>query len=103
MLDTLLKAAAIPAREGRYPRPPAETYAVYFDAVESDGPDGYNRIFTHDCTVELYAPAIDRESTAALERALEANGIHYTSQGWYWLSTIQRYQNIYEFTYITKS
>lgn len=102
MIKEILTAANIPARAGRFPDPPA-VHAVYFDSVETDGPDGYNRIFYHDGTVELYAPTSDPVEAAALEKELDARGIPYTTQGWYWLQTIQRYQNIYEFSYITKT
>jgi hypothetical protein len=33
---------------------------------------------------------------------LDARGIHYSTQGWYWLSDIRRYQEIIEFTFIEK-
>jgi hypothetical protein len=102
MLTKILTAAAIPAREARFPDPPEETHAVYFDSVTADGPDGINRIFTHDCTVELYARTPDNEAKARLEAQLDAHGIAYTTQGWYWLDSLRRYQEIYEFQYITK-
>jgi hypothetical protein len=103
MISEILNAAAIPAREGRFPKPPEGTFAVWFDAVESSGPDGQNRIFTHDATVELYAPRTDPEACKAFEAALNERGLQFTSQGWFWLSSIQRYQNIYEFTFIVKT
>lgn len=103
MIEEILNAASIPAREARFPDPPAGTHAVYFDSITADGPDGINRIFTHDCIVELYAPIIDPAAKEALERELNARGIHYTTQGWYWLDSIRRYQEIYEFTFIEKT
>lgn len=103
MIKEILNAAHIPSREARFPDPPEGTYAVYFDSVTADGPDGSNRIFTHDCTVELYAPVLDRTSKAALESELNARGIHYTTQGWYWLDSLRRYQEIYEFTFTGKT
>ena len=33
---------------------------------------------------------------------MDEEGIRYTTQGWYWLSTIQRYQEIVEFSHIEK-
>ena len=83
MIKEILTAADIPAQEARFPDPPAVTYAVYFDSVTADGPDGINRIFTHEGTVELYAPVIDPEAKRRLEAELDARGIHYTTQGWY--------------------
>lgn len=102
MIKEILNSADIPSKEARFPDPPEGTYAVYFDSTTADGPDGINRIFTHDGTVELYAPIIDPNAKKALERELNARGIHYTTQGWYWLDAIRRYQEIYEFTFIEK-
>ena len=102
MAKDILTAAGIPHKPARYPDPPTGTYAVYFDHVTADGPDGHNRIFTHDAMVELYAPKIDEAANAALESALDERGIHYVRQGWYWLDSIKRYQDIYEFTYKEK-
>lgn len=105
MIDEILTAAAIPSREARFPDPP-ELHAVYFDSVEAEGPDGGPaRIFTHDGTVELYAPSTDAGNVAKkrLEAQLDARGIPYTTQGWYWLKELRRYQEIYEFTYIVKT
>ena len=72
------------------------------DDVDTDGPDGINRIFTHDITLEVYEPEPDDEAEAAIEEALNSRGIKWTKQDRYWLQDVQRYQVIYEFTYITK-
>lgn len=104
MLNEILKAASIPSQAARFPDPPA-VHAVYFDSVDADGPDaGSRRIFSHDCTVELYAPTIKKGDTALhkLTAELDARGLSYTTQGWYWLDTIQRYQEVIDFTYIEK-
>lgn len=104
MLNDILIAAAIPSQAARFPDPPA-VHAVYFDSVVADGPDdGPRRIYTHDCTVELYAPTIKKgdEALHRLTPELDALGISYTTQGWYWLDTIKRYQEVIEFTYIEK-
>lgn len=106
MIVELLNAAAIPSKAGRFPDPPKQTYAVYFDHVTADGPDaGPSRIFTHDYEVELYAPTIEdgEKAKARLDPELDARGLHYTTQGWYWLKDAQRYQEIYEFTHIEKT
>lgn len=103
MVESILKAASIPSQPARYPDPPACTYAVWFDSVDVDGPDGCNRIFTHDITVELYESRQDPAAEAAIEAELNAQGISWAKQPRYWLSSIQRYQAIYEFTYIEKS
>ena len=105
MLNDILKAADIPAQAARFPNPP-ELHAVYFDSMETDGPDiGASRIVSHDCTVELYAPSIEEGDAAKhrLTSQLEALSIRYTTQGWYWLSAIRRYQEIIEFSYIEKT
>lgn len=102
MILEMLQAAAIPGKPARYPNPPAGTYAVFFDDVTADGPDGFNRIFTHGVMVELYEAAPDPEAEAAFEAELDARGLHYDKQARYWLDNIKRYQVIYEYTYIEK-
>lgn len=109
MIATILAASGIPYRQGRFLRPPAETYAVYFDNVETDGPDRVPslastppRVVRHDVMVELYEPSPDPEAEAALEAALDAQGLDYTKQDLYWLQNVQRYQVIYEFNYHDK-
>lgn len=105
MLSDILAAAAIPSQAARFPNPP-DLHAVYFDSTETDGPDiGEHRIVHHDCTVELYAPSIEAGDKAKdrLTAQLGARSIRYTTQGWYWLNTIRRYQEIIEFSYIEKT
>lgn len=108
MIEEILTAAAIPSQAARFPDPP-ELHAVYFDSADTDGLDNPDQgpalQARHDCTVELYAPSI-KVGDSALTRVkeqLEARGIRYTTQGWYWLSTIQRYQEIVEFSHIEKN
>lgn len=103
MTETILNAAGVPFRRSRFSQPPKGTYAVYMDDVETDGPDGINRIFNHDVTVEVYEPKPDDKTEAAIEAALDAQGLHYTKQDRYWLQDEQRYQVIYEFSYIIKN
>ena len=103
MIKEILTPAGIPFRRSRFPKPPEGTYVVYFDDLDTDGPDGANRIFNHNITLEVYEPASDDEAEAAIEAELDAQGIHYTKQDRYWLPTEQRYQVIYEFSYITKN
>lgn len=104
MIEEILTAAAIPHKAAQFADPPKVTYAVYFDSVDADGPDGEAcQVFTHAYTVELYAPVLDEDAKRRLEAELNARGIHYTTQGWYWLNETLRYQEIYEFTYIEKT
>ena len=105
MLNDILTAASIPSKAARFPDPPA-VHAVYFDSVVAEGPDGGPcRIYTHDCTVELYAPTIKKgdEALHRLTPEMDARGISYTTQGWYWLDAIKSYQEVIEFTYIEKT
>lgn len=102
MVEKILTAAGLPFRETRFQSPPKETYAVYNDEVEADGPDGINMLFTHEITVELYEPKPDNTAERAIEDALDAEGLHYEKQPRYWLQDQQRYQVVYEFTYIEK-
>lgn len=105
MINQILTAADIPGKPARFPDPPA-IHAIYFDSIEPGGPDiGPPTCIFHNCTIELYAPDISA-GTAALMRLrsqLDARSIRYTTQGWYWLSNIQRYQEVIEFTYIEKN
>lgn len=105
MIKEILTAAAIPSQAARFPDPPA-LHAVYFDSIETDGPDtGAPLSISHDCTVELYAPSTKagNEALHRLQAELDSRGIRYTTQGWYWLSAIQRYQEVIEFTHIEKT
>ena len=102
MVKDILQAAGIVFRRARFSSPPATTYAVFFDDIETDGPDGGNSIFIHNYTVELYEPTPDDAAEEAFEAALNARGISWTKQDRYWLQDEQRYQVIYEFTYIEK-
>lgn len=103
MIDEILTAAGLNHKETRFVRLPEGTHAVWFDDVTTDGPDGYNRIYTHDVTVELYEPKPDPTAEAALEAELDVRGLPWTKQARYWLDDVQRYQVVYEFTYYTKT
>ena len=102
MINEILTAAGVKYRRTRFLKPPAETYAVYMDDQDTDGPDGINAIITHDYTVEVYEPTPDDATEAAIEDALNRAGLRWTKQDRYWLLEVQRYQVIYEFTYIEK-
>lgn len=106
MTETILTASGIPYKRARFPHPPAETYAVYFDELTTDGPDpvgeGLPQIVNHAVMVELYEPTLDQDAEARLETQLKARGIQWTKQAAYWLQNVQRYQVIYEFNYIEK-
>lgn len=102
MINVILTASGLPYQETQFLRPPTKTYAVYMDDVTADGPDYENRIFTHDITVELYEPKPDPVAEAAIERQLNARGLKWTKQSRLWMPDVQRYQVIYEFSYIEK-
>ena len=103
MVRTILAAAGIRERGSRFTKPPAGTYAVWFDDIETDGPDGMPpRIFTHNVSVELYERKPDNEAVAALEAELTAAGLHWTKQDRFWITSEQMYQTVYEFSYIEK-
>lgn len=105
MVNEVLTASGIPYRKTRFLKPPASVYAVYLDDVETDGPDGKNRIYNHSISVEVYAgtPAEADQAESKLEQALDEAGLQYTKQAQYWLADTQRYQTIYEFDYIVKN
>lgn len=103
MVKEILTAAGIQERGSRFVKPPAGTYAVWFDDTDTDGPDGMPpRIFTHSVTVELYEPKKDDAAVVALEAEMNARGLHWTKQDRLWIQSEQMYQTIYEFTYIEK-
>lgn len=103
MITELLTETGIRFRHSRFLTPPAETYAVWDDDVETDGADGEpSGIFTHNYTVEIYEPAPDDAAESAMESALDARGIHYRKEDRYWLQDPQRYQVVYEFSTTTK-
>lgn len=102
MIEKILSAADITFRQTRFIKPPSGTYAVYFDSVTADGPDYINRIFTHECTVEVYEPAPDDSAEERIEAAINTEGLRWTKQDRYWLQEEQRYQVVYEFTYIER-
>ena len=104
MVNKILTASGVQFRRSRFPKPPAETYAVYMDDITATGPDHMPaRIFTHDIMVELYEPQPDDVAEAAIEAAITAQGIPWTKQDRYWLQDVQRYQVIYEFSYTVKT
>ena len=106
MIRDILTASGIPYRQGRYPFPPAETYVVYFDELDtSDGPDpvpGAPQLVRHNCSVELYEPEADPAAEERLEALFAANGLRWTKQDRYWLQNTQRYQVVYEFSFTEK-
>ena len=107
MIDTILAAAGIPAKQGRFASPPPSTYAVYFDDLDtSAGPDpspGQAPLLVeHGVTVEIYEPTPDPVAERALEVELSVRGIAWTKQDRYWLQNVQRYQVIYEFNFFEK-
>lgn len=103
MIREILAAAGIKERGNRFTKPPAGTYAVWFDDIDTDGPDGMPPcIFKHSVTIELYEPKKDEAAVTALEAALTAACLKWTRQDRLWLQTEQMYQTIYEFTYTNK-
>ena len=103
MLNDIKTATGVPFRETQWVgKPPAGTYGIWLDDVTADGPDFETRILTHDITLELYEPKQDPGAEQAVEAWLNSRGLKWTKQARYWLPDVQRYQVIYEFTYIEK-
>lgn len=111
MIEVILTAAGVKHRQGRFLTPPAETYAVYFDDVDAEGADPVSlpagarapRIYRHSARVELYEPQPAPKVEAAIEAALNAQGVDWAKEDRYWLQEVQRYQVIYTFDYTTKN
>lgn len=103
MVAEILTAAAIPGRLSRFVSPPAGSYVVWSDDIETDGPDGMPpTIFHHAVTLELYASKPDPVAETALEDAMTARGLHWSKQERYWIASEQMYQTLYEFNYTEK-
>lgn len=102
MITTILSSTGLPYRKTRFVKPPAGTYVVYMDDIETDGPDGQASIWTHGVTLEVYESKPDDAAESAIEDAITAAGLRWRKQDRYWLQTEQRYQVIYEFEYIEK-
>lgn len=102
MVDAILTAAGLNYRRARFLKPPAGTYGVYTDDIDTDGPDGMALVLAHSITLELYEPEPDDTTEAAVEAAITAAGLQWTKQDRYWLQEEQRYQVVYEFEYIEK-
>ena len=111
MIREILTAAGVLHRRARFPKPPADTYAVYFDDVEVEAADrvapatraGLPRIYHHDVRVEVYEPTPDDKTEAAIEAELDALGLPWAKEDRYWLQDVQRYQVLYEFSYTSKN
>jgi hypothetical protein len=103
MIEEILKKSGVRFRRSRFVKPPGvPTYAVYTDAVTTDGADGVPCIYTHSCTVEVYESTPDNAAEKAMEAAISDAGLQFEKQDRYWLQQEQMYQVIYEFSYITK-
>lgn len=110
MIKDILAAAGVNHRQGRFTSPPADTYAVYFDDISTDGADRVRldtpgklpRIYQHDVRIELYESKSDDEAEAAIEAELDTRGLAWSKEDRYWLQDVQRYQVLYEFTYTEK-
>lgn len=110
MVNEILSATGIKYARGRFLRLPEVTCAIYFDNVEVITADrvtpptraGLPRIYRHDVSVELYEPAPDDATEAAIEAELDARGIPWTKEDRYWLQDVQRYQVLYDFSYTIK-
>jgi hypothetical protein len=107
MIKDILTAAGLEHAQGRYISKPAGTYAVYFDDIEVETADRGSaeappRIYHHDVTVEVYEPAPDDATEAAIEAELNARALPWTKQDRYWLKDSQQYQVIYETNYTIK-
>lgn len=110
MIKNILAAAGVKNKQGRFPSPPADTYAVYFDHIENDSadpvtptsPKGLPGVQHHDATIELYEPKPDPEAEAAIEAELNTRGLDWSKEDREWLQDVQRYQVIYTFSYIAK-
>lgn len=108
MITEILTAAGVEFARARFLRMPEGTHAVYFDNIEAETADRVAaekmpRVYHHDVTVEVYEPAPDDATEAAIEAELDARALPWTKQDRYWLQDLQRYQVVYETNYTLKS
>lgn len=102
MIHEILGAVPGGAWPERCPTPPACDYAIYFDDVEADGPDNLNMLFHHNIVVELLELTRDGTTGKVIETELNVRGIRWTRTTRRWQPDVQRYQTIYDFSYIEK-
>jgi len=102
MIKAIMEAAGFPYRRGRFPKPPAGTYAVYMDDQSTDGPDGLPWIVHHSVTVVLYVEDLDGPDEENMEEALCQAGRHYEKDGAEWDDQTRRFQINYYFDYVEK-
>lgn len=111
MIKEILTASGVQFRRSHFFKPPAGTYAVYFDDVEIIGADsvtpagvaGLPRVYRHDDSIELYAPALDPVAEAAIESAIMARGLTFHKEDALWLQDVQRFQTVYTLSYTSKT
>lgn len=103
MISRVMGDAGIPYRRARFSPPPVGSYAVYFDDVSTQGPDGAPAmILLHSITLELYVADLDGPDEANVEEALCNAGLMYEKDGGEWLDSVQRYQINFYFDYREK-
>lgn len=103
MVKDILTAAGVKHRRNRFVKPPAGTYAVWEDFLDTDGPDGMPpQIFQHNVTIVVYEPKPDDETEAAIEAAMSSMCLNWHKQDRYWVDDEQLYQLVYEFSYVEK-
>jgi len=102
MINAIMKAAGVPYRRARFPKPPAGAYAVYMDDISTDGPDGLPLLRYHSLTVELYVKELDGPEEDNMAEAVNEYGRNYEKAGAEWDPEAQRYQINYYFEYIEK-
>lgn len=111
MIKDILSASGLPYRRGRYPKPPAGTYAVYTDDMSTDAADpvpllpGERIPYTaaHEATIELYEDGPDDQAEKRLEAEILGRGLSFEKTDRQWLQDVQRYAVFYDLTYYTKA
>jgi len=103
MVKEILNMAGVTHRRNRFPKPPAGTYAVWNDFLDTDGPDGMPpQIFQHNVTIVVYEPRPDDETEASIEAAMNSYGLHWHKEDRYWVDDEQLYQVTYDYSYVEK-
>ena len=106
MIDvaSMLAGTHIPVQKTKHQSTPAGgTYAVWADAAALDGPDMLPAMLRrHDITISLYESRPDERAERAIEAALDAENVMWSSSEREWAEEEQHYIVTYTFTFFEK-
>ena len=100
LIEDILAAAGIEARETCFLQAPSCTHACWGDQIRADGSDYDNEIYMHDYTLELYElpDAPDPDAHARLRAVLDSEGIGWEKSPRVFLLDTQLFLTTYSFS-----